>query len=274
MLRKVAVVLLVLGLALPALAQSPIPVVAASAVLADLAEKVGGETVSVYTIIPPGFCPAHYDLRPSDLLAVAQARLVLYHGIEPWLETLLGNVNPDARAVKLPGPWNTPQFMSDKARAVATALGEILPEQAEAFAARAEEFAAGVQALGEELRTRAEELVLSEVPAIVMQWQAGFATWLGLNVVATYPPEERLSLRDLAEIATQGREAGALLVIDNLQSGVSFGARLAHELGAVHVVLTNFPGALPGAVDLLSMLRANAEAVFAAVESLKGLPVP
>ena len=42
MLRKVAVVLLVLGLALPALAQSPIPVVAASAVLAaGLPERPG-----------------------------------------------------------------------------------------------------------------------------------------------------------------------------------------------------------------------------------------
>lgn len=274
MLRKVATVLVALGLALPALAQSPIPVVAASAVLADLAEKVGGEKISVYTIIPPGFCPAHYDLRPSDLLAVAQARLLLYHGIEPWLETLLGNVNPEAKAVKLPGPWNTPQAMSDKAQAIATALGEVLPEEAEAFAARAAAFAAEVQALGEELRTRAEELALSEIPAVVMQWQAGFVTWLGLNVVATYPPEERLSLRDLAELAAQGREAHALLVIDNLQSGVSFGARLAHELGAVHVVLTNFPGALPGAVDLPAMLRVNAQAVFSAVESLKGLPVP
>jgi len=59
-------------------------------------------------------------------------------------------------------------------------------------------------------------------------------------------------------------------VIDNLQSGVSFGARLAHELGAIHVVLTSFPGAIPGAVDLSAMLRTNAEAVFSAVESLEG----
>ncbi|RLE27263.1 hypothetical protein DRJ54_07965 [Candidatus Acetothermia bacterium] len=256
-------------LGFPALAQGSLPVVATSAVLADLTEKVGGELVGVTTIIPAGFCPAHYDLRPSDLLAVAQAELVLYHGIEPWLETLLGNVNPEAKVIKLPGPWNMPQAMIDKAQAIAAALGELLPEEAEAFSHRAEEFASQVQTLGEELLARAEELSLPQIPAIVMQWQAGFATWLGLDVVATFLPEERLSLKDLAELSVQGREAGVLLVIDNLQSGVSFGARLAHELGAVHVVLTNFPGALPGAVDLPSMLRVNAEAIFSAVSSLE-----
>ncbi|MCD5407721.1 metal ABC transporter substrate-binding protein [Candidatus Bipolaricaulota bacterium] len=269
MLRKLAVVVLALGLSLATFAQSPVQVVATSAVLADLAEKVGGERVSVYTIIPPGFCPAHFDLRPRDLLAAAQARLVLYHGMERWLETLLANVNPQAKVVKLPGPWNTPPAMIDRAQAIATALGEVLPEEAEGFATRAEEFASQVQALGEELLARAEELSLPQVPAIVMQWQAGFARWLGLNVVATYPPEERLSLRDLVELAAQGREAQALLVIDNLQSGVSFGARLARELSAVHVVLTNFPGALPRTADLPSMLRVNAEAIFSAVEWLK-----
>lgn len=244
--------------------------VATSAVLADLAEKVGGDQVAVTTIIPPGFCPAHYDLKPSDLVAVARARLVLYHGIEPWLETLLSNVNPDAKVVPLKGPWNIPGAMIDKARAIAAALGELLPQEKSDFADGAEAFAEQARALAEELLTRAEELGLAKIPAIVMKWQAGFANWLGLQVVATYPPEEGLSLQDLAELVAAGREAGAALVIDNLQSGISFGARLAHELSAVHVVLTNFPGSIPGAVDLLSMLRVNAEAVFSAVEALGG----
>ena len=269
-MRRLVVSLSVLSLLwLPALAQGPLPVVATSAVLADLAEKVGGELVGVTTIIPAGFCPAHYDLRPSDLLAVARARLVLYHGIEPWLETLLGNVNPEAKVIKLPGPWNTPQAMSEKAQAIATVLGELLPERAAAFAARAEGFAAELQALEEELLARAKELSLGETPAIVMQWQIEFASWLGLNVIATFLPEERLSLQDLAALVQAGKEAHVALVIDNLQSGVSFGGRLAQKLGAVHVVLTSFPGALPGAVDLPSMLRINAEAVFSAVKALE-----
>ncbi|NOX44347.1 MAG: zinc ABC transporter substrate-binding protein, partial [Caldiserica bacterium] len=247
-------------------------VVATSAVLGDLATRIGGDAVAVTVIIPPGFCPAHYDLKPSDLLAVSRADLVLYHGIEPWIEELLARVNPDAMVLPLKGPWNTPDPLLAKAKAIADALARLVPDEAEGFTSRYESFASDIRSWAERTLARSAELGLSGIAAIVMQWQAGFAKWIGLRVVATYPPEERLSLRDLAELTGVGKEAGVTVVIDNLQSGVTFGAKLAHALGAIHVVLTNFPGALPGTADLPSMLARNAEAVFAAVEALRPVP--
>jgi hypothetical protein len=59
------------------------------------------------------------------------------------------------------------------------------------------------------------------------------------------------------------------LIIDNLQSGTKFGESLANELGIVHVVLTNFPGAIPGTESLPSMLKYNAERLFDAVKNVK-----
>ncbi|MGY4707328.1 metal ABC transporter substrate-binding protein [Candidatus Bipolaricaulota sp. J31] len=271
-MRLIAALLIGTALALPLFGAAPVDVVATSAVLGDLAARIGGDAVAVTIIIPPGFCPAHYDLKPSDLLAVARADLVIYHGFEPWIETLLARVNPDATVLPLKGPWNTPDPLIAKAKAIADTLAKLLPEEAEGFAARYGEFAAAVHAFAEETLARSRELGLADVKAIVMQWQAGFAKWIGLHVVATYPPEERLSLKDLSELVTAGKEAGVTLVIDNLQSGVSFGAKLAHALGAIHVVLTNFPGALPGTADLLAMLATNAEAIFSAVEALQPVP--
>ncbi len=256
-----------------AVAAQPV-VIATSEIFGSLARAIGGEDVLVITIIPAGFCPAHYDLRPVDFLFLAKAEVVFYHGIEAWLDRFLANVNPEAKVVHLRGPWNFPQALADKAKAVAQALSERFPERAEVFSARLTGFLSALEALDQEVRARAQELRLPEVPAIVMAWQEGFVRWLGLNIVATYPPEERLSLKDLVELAEKGRAAGAKLVIDNLQSGVSFGGRLAQILGASHVVLTNFPGPIPGTVDMLSMLRVNAQLVFAAVEALHGVRVP
>lgn len=249
-------------------------VIATSEVFGSLARTIGGEDVLVITIIPAGFCPAHYDLRPSDFLHLSQAKLVFYHGIETWMDRLLANTNPEALVVKLGGPWNYPEALAEKAKAVAENLSKILPEKADLFAERLSTFLAELEALAGELKTRAEKLRLSEVPAIVMAWQEDFARWLGLHIVATYPPEERLSVKDLLELAQKGRENGVKLVIDNLQSGVSFGGRLAQAIGASHVVLTNFPGPIPGTVDMLSMLRVNANLVFSAVEALQEVTVP
>lgn len=243
-------------------------VIATSEVFGSLARTIGGEEILVITIIPAGFCPAHYDLRPADFLHLAQAKLVLYHGIEVWMDRLLANVNPEAKVLKLPGPWNYPEALAEKAKAVAKALEEILPEKAALFEERLSAFLADLEALSGEILARAKELGLSEIPAIVQSFQESFVRWLGLKVVATFPPEERLTMRDLLELAQKGKEVGVKIVIDNLQSGVSFGGRLAQILGASHVVLTNFPGPIPGSVDMLRMLRVNANLVFAAVESL------
>lgn len=272
MRAKLTLILLAIGFGVLGAAQ-PV-VIATSEVLGSLARTIGGEEVLVITIIPAGFCPAHYDLRPSDFLHLAQAKLVLYHGIEPWMDRLLANVNPQAVGIKLGGDWNYPEALAGKAKAVAEALTTILPEKAEVFAERLSSFLSDLETLSQEIQGKAQELKLSTIQTIVMAWQEAFARWLGLNIVATYPPEERLSVKDLAELAQKGRENGVKLVIDNLQSGVSFGSRLAQAIGATHVVLTNFPGPIPGAVDMLTMLRVNANLVFAAVESLHGVPTP
>ncbi len=260
------------GITLAAGAQ-PI-VIATSEVFGSLARTLGGEDILVVTIIPAGFCPAHYDLRPADFLFLAKAEVVFYHGIEAWLDRLLASVNPEAKVVHLRGPWNYPEALAEKARAVAQTLIERFPEKSELFQARLDSFLQELEALAQDILAQAQRLRLGEVPAFVMAWQEDFARWLGLNIVATYPPEERLSLKDLSELAEKGRAAGVKVVLDNLQSGVSFGGRLAQVLGASHVVLTNFPGPIPGAVDMLSMLRVNAELVFAAVEALHGVTVP
>ena len=78
-----------------------------------------------------------------------------------------------------------------------------------------------------------------------------------------------MSLRDLVALAEAGEAADAQLVIDNLQSGVDFGAKLAREVGAVHVVLSNFPGAMPYMATVLDLLTRNAEALFSAIEPLE-----
>lgn len=255
--------------------EQPTPVVVAtSEVFGSLARAIGAEDVLVITIIPAGFCPAHYDLRPSDFLYLAKAELVIYHGIEPWIDRLLANINPQAKVINLGGEWNSPEPLAEKAKAIAGAMKELWPEKAELFQARLDRFLSDLDALAQEIQARARELKLEEVPTIVMAWQEGFARWLGLNIIATYPPEERLTVKDLTELAAKGRELGVKLVIDNLQSGVSFGGRLAQAIGAIHIVLTNFPGPIPGAVDMLSMLRVNAELVFAAVEALMPAGAP
>jgi len=246
-------------------------VIATTAILADFAEAVGGDLIEVYAITPSGICPAHYDLKPSDIRAVARASLVLYHGIEPWLEDLIASSgNVDVKRVQVKGPWNIPPRAVELVGEIAEALAEVDPADAEQFRANAQGYQGEITTLADRLQAEAAELAVGEAKAIVMKWQEGFVGWLGFTIVATYPPPEMLSLKEVSELISVGREEGVALVVDSLQSGIDFGARLAFEIGAVHVVLTNFPGALPHTATYLEMLRYNADRLFEAWKAYRG----
>lgn len=243
-------------------------VVSTHAVFGEFVQVVVGDLIEVITIIPSGFCPAHYDLRPSDIMSVSQALLVIYSGFEPWMDSLLDAVGGTATAVQLKGPWSTPDAASGKVDAIAAALSELLPESADSFAANAAIYEEALASLATSLKAQAAALNVDSIPVISMAWQEDFVAWLGFNVVAPYGMPENLSLKDLVELAQVGRDNEAVLVIDNLQSGVNFGAKLAREIGAVHVVLSNFPGAMPGTATVLDLFERNAEALFSAIEPL------
>ncbi len=248
-------------------------VVATHAVLGEFAQVVGGDLIHVVTIIPSGFCPAHYDLRPSDLAAVSQASLVLYSGFEPWMDTLLaavGSAQHPAQTVALSGDWNTPKDAEAQVDAIATALDKLLPQDADTFVANAAAYKQQLSALGEDLLKQAQALHTGDVPVITMAWQAPFVSFLGFPIVTTYGVPENLSLKDLVKLAQEGKDGHAKLVIDNLQSGVSFGAKLAYEIGAIHVVLSNFPGAMPNTATVLDLFKENAQSLFSAIAPLPG----
>jgi ABC-type Zn uptake system ZnuABC Zn-binding protein ZnuA len=258
-----------LGLFAISIAVGGATVVSTHAVLGEFAQVIGGDKIEVVTIIPSGFCPAHYDLSPSNLVAVLDASLVLYSGFEPWMETLLDAVGSEATVLQLPGSWSTPEAAIEKVEAIRDTLTARFPEATSEFAANADAYVAELRSLAAGLQERAETAGVSSIAVVCMEWQVDFVSWLGFDAAVTYGMPEGLSLQDLVHLTAEGQDAGAALVIDNLQSGVSFGAKLAHEVGAIHVVLSNFPGAMPGTATVLDLFAQNAEALFTAVEPVE-----
>jgi hypothetical protein len=56
-------------------------------------------------------------------------------------------------------------------------------------------------------------------------------------------------------------------VVDNLQSGTDFGARVASETGVSHVIFTNFPGAIPGTDTYLEMISYNTDQLIKGIQT-------
>lgn len=94
--RRALVAGLAFGLAavtapLGAFAQEKLPVVASFSILGDFARQVGGDRVSVTTLVGPDGDAHVYSPTPADAKAMAAARLVLVNGLhfEGWLPRLV-----------------------------------------------------------------------------------------------------------------------------------------------------------------------------------------
>ncbi|TES87758.1 MAG: zinc ABC transporter substrate-binding protein, partial [Dehalococcoidia bacterium] len=79
-------------------------VVTSTALLAQIVERVGGEKVDVVNIIPPAQCPGHFDVKPGDILELAEADFFLLHGWqgEKFTDALIASANnPDLSVFKV-----------------------------------------------------------------------------------------------------------------------------------------------------------------------------
>ena len=253
------------NLVLPLQNEKPI-VVATTTVLGSIVHDLAKDDVIVIVIASPNICPAHYDIKPSDIAAVSMAKLILYHGIEPWLNRLVEASGSKATLVKISGPWNTPENLKSYYERVAEALNSYLgvnvSERLNICLKRIDEVASKMKEI-------ATEYKFNQIKVVCMKWQASFVSWLGFQVVAIYDPPERLSSKDIVELEAKAKEEGAMLIIDNLQSGVAFGKSLAEKVGAVHVALTNFPGTAMELNNVTMIFLYNIERLKAAVSDYR-----
>ncbi|MGP1356448.1 metal ABC transporter solute-binding protein, Zn/Mn family [Roseicyclus sp.] len=165
-----------------ALAQDRLDVVATTGMIADAAREVGGDLVAVRALMGPGVDPHAYRQTRSDIVATAEADLVLWHGLyleaqmEEFLLDLAGTKPVVAVAEALPTNllvghddyegrhdphvWMNPNLWSLVVLEIRDALTEVHPEGAETFRANAEAHLEELSALAEYTAR-----VLSTVPA-------------------------------------------------------------------------------------------------------------
>jgi len=103
----VIVVAVAVAACTPAVTGSPpgdaLRVVATTTVLADLVEQVGGDRVSVTSLVPKGGEVHTFDPTPSDLQAVAAADLIILNGLglDEWLAVMVTDSGATAPIVEL-----------------------------------------------------------------------------------------------------------------------------------------------------------------------------
>ena len=140
-------------------AEGKIEVVAAENFYGNVAQQIGGDRVSVVSILNnPDQDPHLFEVSPAVIRKVAAAQVVLYNGAgyDPWVEQVLSATAKPGRVAIVaadlmqrksgddPHLWYDPATMPAVARALATALAAADPAHKDDYAARLATFLASL----------------------------------------------------------------------------------------------------------------------------------
>jgi zinc/manganese transport system substrate-binding protein len=160
------IVALVVSVAAAHAADGKIEVVAAENFYGGVAKEIGGDRVSVTSVLSnPDQDPHLFEVSPAIIRQVAAARIVIYNGADydPWIEKLLNvAAKPDRVAIVAadlvnrkagdnPHLWYDPATMPAVARALAAALSAADPAHKQDYAARLETFVGSLAPLNEKI---------------------------------------------------------------------------------------------------------------------------
>jgi len=251
-----------------AIEEKPI-IVCTTEVIGSVVRSYIGDKVDVVVLVNPSLCPADFDIKPSDVYAIRNAKILFKQDIpgEFWLIGLLeASGNENLTQVAVPGVYNTPEGAKKYIENIGENLTNLLDID---LSNEKDEMITAIDEVSNWMTEKALDNEASMVKVICMQWQKAFVESAGFQVAATYNPPETLSASDINELVKIAEDERVALIVDNLQIDVEFGKGIADQVGAEHVVLTNFPGAIPGTDSLAEMFQYNADQLHKATITWK-----
>ena len=111
-----------------------VDVVATTTQIGDFARAVGGDAVDVHQILQPNTDPHEYEPRPDDVIATADAAVVLENGdeLDRWMSDVIDDAGGSPRVVDLverpPGEGRRRERAAPRRRAT-TRTGGTTPQR-------------------------------------------------------------------------------------------------------------------------------------------------
>jgi zinc transport system substrate-binding protein len=253
-------------------AQPSTDIMAGSSLIANIIEDVADGKLETRTLIPPGTCPGHYDVKPSEIVALNNSKAFFIHNYQQNYQNIVGAIeaanNPDlvVTVLNITGNWMVPSVQAEAVDKIAQALERLDPENAVYYQQRAADRVQTILDYGDDVKNRLQQGGADGVKVICAEMQAGFVSWAGFDIVATFGRPEDLLPATKAQLIDAANQAGAVLIIDNLQSGsTTLGTSMEQDTNAVAVTISNFPGGLENTKTWEKAIDENVNLLLAAL---------
>lgn len=274
-------------------ADAPVKVITTTTIFADMVRQVGGDRVSVESLVPKGGEVHTFDPTPGDIRRITEAKLAFRNGLglDDWLAALIEDAGTPAPLVELgtdlpgvtplagaegsgeavnPHLWMDVAYGSLYAQRIATELARVDPAGAATYRDNLAAYEARLSALDGYARTQ-----LDAIPAAnrtVVSFHDAFpyfARAYGLTIDGTIvdAPGQDPSAGGVAALVATIRAKGVKAIFAEAQFNPDLAQTIATETGATVVanLYTDSVGD-PPQDTYESMMRWNVDQVVAALK--------
>jgi zinc transport system substrate-binding protein len=239
-------------------------IVASDTILSGMSESLlPSAHFDVVSILPPGQCPGHYDVKLTDIAKVKRADLVVSFIGMPFMQQAEVDAGKQLLIDARDRNWMAPDSYIAGLNLLAERFSARFPEYRQLIGARMETASLEVEEKNKNLSDRIKRSGVSQKTVIASSMLKEPLEWMGFRVIGEYGRPESISAKEIADLIRVGRKQKAVMIVDNLQSGPEAGRGIAEALGVPHVALSNFPSEKGYAATLSD----NVDAVLAALSA-------
>lgn len=275
-----------------------LPVVASFSILGDMVKTIGGDDVSITTLVGPDADTHAYEPTPGDLKSVAGAKIIFVNGLgfEGWMDRVVqssgtkGIVVTASKGVKTremkdddhdhrghdhgetdPHAWQDLSNGRIYARNIADALAAAIPGKADAIRARAKAYDAQIAQTDTWVKDQFKDIPKDQRLVITSHDAFGyFADAYGLTILAPegISTESAPTARDVAVLIDQIKAHKVKAVFFETMASPRLIQEIAKQAGADarHALYSDALSAPGGATPgYISMFRYNAPLMAAAM---------
>jgi ABC-type Zn uptake system ZnuABC Zn-binding protein ZnuA len=258
-----------------------VSVVATTTVLADLVSNVGGDLVSVASLVPKNADVHTFEPRPSDIRAVAGAQLLVMNGLglDDWLEKTITNAAADGTplvklGLDLPGVtllpgetastenphlWMDVKYAELYVNRIAAALADVDPAHASAYGDRAAAYDGQLEQLDAWVRTQIDVIPAADRKLVTFHDAFPYyAREYGITIVgvAVQAPGQDPSAAYTTQLIDAIKKAGVKVIFSEAQFPTRLVDQLASEAGC-KVYSNLYDGSLgdPPVTSYIALIR-------------------
>jgi ABC-type Zn uptake system ZnuABC Zn-binding protein ZnuA len=258
-------------------AVEPIPIVVTLPVLKGFVEKVGGRHVAVSSLINGLESEHTYTPRPSDVIAIKNAKMLVKIGLglETWIDSLIKNADrknlvtvttsEDVTLLQDQNPhiWPDPERAKIMIRHITKGLSQIDPARKAEYQKNETSFALALDTLTAEMMGKVKGI---QNPKIITHHPAWpyFAKRFGFIIAGEIQMQvgSEPSAKRIGELTRLMRREKIRVILSEPQLNPNMPKILARETGARIVILSP----MPVTENYLDFIRHNVETIVSALQ--------